>query len=72
MSKLRGFQDTSPSDVVWWLAHWLLLHGRLPRPAQIQERFGMSRATSWRYYGWAKEKQQQIKAREGSYDLSEL
>lgn len=51
------------------IAHWITLHlangGNAPTRDQLRERYGMSRATAYRWQSWARSKQEQMKAMEG-------
>jgi hypothetical protein len=46
------------------IAHWITLHlahgGKAPTRQQLQERYGMSLATAYRWLSWARSKQQQM------------
>ncbi|WP_424682945.1 hypothetical protein [Frateuria sp. YIM B11624] len=69
--KCPEFQQASTADVVWWIALWMFDHRRPPSAKQIRDRFGMSEATSHRYAALAREKHEQMMAREGRYDVLE-
>lgn len=64
-TRLHEYRDVDRLDVAWWVAMRFMQTNRVPTPTELQERFGMHRATSYRFWKWARIKLDQHNAREG-------
>lgn len=67
VAKLAAYYDVPPHEVVWWMAVQVMQRHRAPSVHEFIDRFGMSLATANRWRRIARDKLDQINAREGQH-----